>query len=57
MKIMVNKKKCDTCGTCISVCPNDAMIIIKKLEIDPVKCSTCSRCVKICPEGALELKK
>jgi ferredoxin len=50
----VNTGKCDECGTCISVCPSDALVIDKRLEVSPEKCTSCGICIKVCPFGALE---
>ena len=52
--INIDYKKCDECGTCISVCRNDAIILEKKLRIDADKCTSCGICVLICPVAALK---
>lgn len=51
--IKIDKNKCDQCGTCISVCPGDALVLLHELEINPEKCRTCGQCVRVCPFGAL----
>jgi len=52
---LLNQDKCDLCGTCISVCPPDAMELHERyLEIKPNLCDYCQRCIIICPMEALE---
>jgi ferredoxin len=51
--IHVNTKACDGCGTCVGVCPADALILEETVSVDPLKCTVCLTCVRICPFGAL----
>jgi Fe-S-cluster-containing hydrogenase component 2 len=46
---------CDQCGTCISVCPADALRLAERLKVDHEACVRCGICVRICPFGALTL--
>jgi ferredoxin len=56
MSVKVNNELCDRCGTCIGVCPSNALLLLStSLVIDTVRCTGCSLCVKICPFGALSL--
>jgi len=49
-----NKKLCDLCGICVSVCPENAIeMFANYLEIDRNQCTICRKCVKICPVKAL----
>jgi len=59
MAYQVDKKKCIGCGSCVAVCPNQAVKIGKdgKAEIDPKKCKECGRCAEICPVGAISKKE
>lgn len=51
----INRERCGYCGTCVSVCPKDAISLIDlHLNIDESKCVNCLACVKICPIGALK---
>ncbi|MBN2417672.1 4Fe-4S binding protein [bacterium] len=46
---------CDFCGTCVGVCPTDAITLEQvQLHIDSELCAGCGDCVDICPVGALE---
>ncbi|HPG39363.1 MAG TPA: 4Fe-4S binding protein [bacterium] len=55
-KINYNRELCDFCGTCVSVCPQDAIELSENnLEITD-KCTVCMNCVYICPLRALEVK-
>ncbi len=51
----VNREICGYCGTCVSVCPKDAIDLIDlHLNIDESKCVNCHACVKVCPMGAIK---
>jgi len=53
-KAVVKKEKFFACGGCISVCPQDAILMISsKAVVDNELCNSCSICVKICPIGAI----
>ncbi len=52
--IKYNREICDFCGTCVGVCPHDA---IELMECDlriTEECTVCMNCVYICPVRALE---
>jgi ferredoxin len=55
MPLMINTNVCDRCGTCISVCQCNALILMEELSVDHEKCSECATCVAICPVGALKI--
>ncbi|MBW6458754.1 MAG: 4Fe-4S binding protein [FCB group bacterium] len=53
--MIIQTNLCDQCGTCISVCPVDALMLTEHtLVIDHEKCTECMLCVHICPVAALE---
>ena len=55
--IVVKEDRCDFCGTCVAVCPHDAINLYEtRLEIDYDKCTLCMNCVYICPMESLEEK-
>lgn len=58
MKAKICKEKCDRCGTCIAVCPANALLLLSaSLVIDPDRCTGCGLCVMVCPFGALSLDR
>jgi ferredoxin len=54
---VIDIQKCDFCGTCVAVCPTDA-IDLKEcvIEVDKKRCIGCGSCVDICPFGVPEVK-
>jgi len=57
----VDLQTCNTCGTCASICPYQAMEIIetegeKKLIASTELCMGCGVCVESCPTSAISLK-
>jgi ferredoxin len=52
--VYVNTEVCNGCGDCVSVCPNDAMILQNNHAfIDQELCQGCAVCVDSCPQGAI----
>ncbi len=51
--VFTNKELCTRSGTCIGVCPTNALSIGKNFypELDPDKCIECGLCAKTCPGG------
>lgn len=50
---MIDPILCDVCGTCVGVCPADAVIIEgDRVRIDHGRCVSCLACLVICPVGA-----
>lgn len=56
---VVNQKECVACGTCIKVCPKNALSIPKGIYavVDLERCIGCSLCAKSCPASVIEIKK
>jgi len=47
---------CSGCGTCVEVCPNQALTVIDgKAEVDCEKCLLCGYCNSSCPKFALRM--
>jgi len=47
---------CIGMGTCLTVCPVDAITMKNGLpQIDPKRCTGCGKCVEICPKNILTL--
>ncbi len=59
--IEVDAEKCFSCGSCVALCPVEAINIDKDLSVkfDKEKCvgSTCSICVDACPTRAIKSVK
>ena len=54
-RVLIDRKKCVGCGTCVSVCPFGAMKL-DKLKAKSYKCDLCSgdpECAKVCEPGAI----
>ena len=54
--IFIDNKRCDFCGTCVAVCPADAIeLTASTIGIDKDLCTLCIECVHICPLGIPEV--
>jgi formate hydrogenlyase subunit 6/NADH:ubiquinone oxidoreductase subunit I len=59
-KISYIKMDCRGGGTCVRVCPANAITLIKKekrVEIDLGKCIFCGECERVCPKNVLKLTR
>ena len=45
---------CIACGSCMDVCPVDAISEGDIYEIDPDTCIDCGACAEQCPVGAID---
>lgn len=56
-KIAFVSDKCVSCGSCIKVCPFNAISIPKgiRAEIDGNKCVGCGKCAKTCPADVITI--
>ncbi|MDD2227076.1 MAG: 4Fe-4S binding protein [Clostridia bacterium] len=54
---MIDKNKCIACGSCVSVCPVNAIEFEAdgKPQIIKEKCIKCGSCVAICPTQAITI--
>lgn len=53
---MYTEKKCIGCGSCVDVCPKQALKLISEgLVSDDSRCILCGKCVGACPSLALEM--
>lgn len=58
LMIEILPDKCDFCGCCVGICPEDA-IELKEAEIsisEPL-CTNCSKCVWACPIEVLKFNR
>ena len=59
--IEVDSEKCIHCGSCVTLCPVDAITFSEDFSVvfDKEKCvgSTCSACVDACPARAIRSVK
>ena len=54
---VIDVQKCDFCGTCVTVCPTDAIDLKESdINVDPELCIGCGSCADICPFGVPEVK-
>ena len=55
--LLYTQEKCVQCGTCIEICPHQALFFGADgfIQVDRLKCAGCGDCVAACPESALEL--
>jgi len=55
--LLYTVERCQKCGTCIEVCPENALAFGEDgvIVVDRDQCTGCGECVDVCPEGALEL--
>ena len=56
---MVDKTKCIGCGTCVAICPVEAISFDEdgKARIDRTKCIRCGSCEASCPVEATDLSR
>ena len=58
LMIEILPDKCDFCGCCVGICPEDA-IELKEAEISIIdeRCTNCSKCIWSCPIEVIVFKK
>ena len=56
-EVTIDKKKCNLCGTCVSVCPMEVFSKgEKEIIIDEAKCIGCHACELQCDKKAIVVK-
>ena len=56
MAAIVDEGKCTGCGSCVDVCPVEAVVVENdKAKIDAETCVDCGTCVDECPEEAITM--
>lgn len=57
VEVKIDKKKCNLCGTCITVCPMEVFSKgEKEILIDEPKCIACHACELQCDKKAITVK-
>ncbi|MGC9517520.1 MAG: 4Fe-4S binding protein [Methanomicrobiales archaeon] len=54
--MQVDREKCGSCGACVSVCPNNVLLILENYLKIEKHCKKCNNCTIVCPLGALSNK-
>lgn len=54
----IDVDKCDGCGTCVEVCPSEAISMTGdgKAEVNEEECVECESCVDECPNDAISME-
>ena len=55
MAVKIDENKCDACGSCVEVCPVEAIELKDKAKVKEDECIDCGTCVDECPNEAIEL--
>jgi Fe-S-cluster-containing hydrogenase component 2 len=56
--IHILEQKCDFCGCCVGVCPEDAIELKEAfIRIIDERCTNCSKCVWSCPIEVIKFNK
>jgi Fe-S-cluster-containing hydrogenase component 2 len=57
MTVIVDRERCDGCGTCVEACPNGAISLEMGIaKIDDELCTCCEACVSLCPTEAIKVE-
>jgi Fe-S-cluster-containing hydrogenase component 2 len=54
MHYRINENKCSGCGTCLDVCPTEAITMQEGHAVITMECIDCGACPRVCPEGAIK---
>ncbi|MCX6136129.1 MAG: 4Fe-4S binding protein [Ignavibacteriales bacterium] len=56
--IYIRPGKCDYCGCCVGVCPEDAIELMESfISIIEERCTNCKKCVWACPWEVIEFHR
>ena len=56
--VSIDTGLCDFCGTCVGVCPTDAIELRESsIRIETGRCTLCGFCEAICPIGIMEVER
>ncbi len=48
---------CNSCGSCIEICPVEAISMDEQAKVNSEACLGCGLCATVCPEDSIELKQ
>jgi ferredoxin len=54
MLYQITENKCTGCGTCLDVCPTEAIKMQNGRAVITLECIDCGACPRVCPEGAIK---
>ncbi len=54
MQYKITENKCTGCGTCLDVCPTEAIKMQNGHAVITFDCIDCGACPRVCPEGAIK---
>lgn len=58
LMIYIRPGKCDFCGCCVGVCPEDAIELMEAtISIIDDRCTNCRKCVWACPWEVIEFHR
>lgn len=58
LMIYIRPGKCDFCGCCVGVCPEDAIELMESsIAIIEERCTNCRKCVWACPWEVIEFHR
>jgi len=55
MQYRIAENICSGCGTCLDVCPTEAIRMLDGRAIITMECIDCGACPRVCPEGAIKM--
>ena len=58
MVAVIDKEKCDGCGTCVEACPSEAISLVdEKANVNEDECVDCETCVDECPNSTISMSE
>lgn len=55
MAAQIDPHRCERCGDCVEVCPNEAITLTPQPTVERIKCCECALCVEQCPKDAITM--
>jgi ferredoxin len=59
MPVTIEKEECEGCGTCTSICPSSAIVLVEVAgsiiaEVVSELCDECGECIEYCLREAIK---